>query len=186
MLDDALTHAQRKVKPAKLHIPLLEVFNDSQGMQIVIKTQPVRLHCHVQGAFPGVTKGRMSNVVDQRQRFGQILVQPKRGCDSTGNLRDFHGMRQSAAEVVRVAMSKNLRLAGKTAKGPRMNDAPTIPLKGGTVGMGPFRIYTSCKRCAFRAINGATGRQAQHAQGFAAGGIDDSFASRTRALSSFF
>ena len=84
----------------------------------------------IQRAFASVAEGRMADVVHQCQRFGEVFVESKRSCDGARDLRHFHRVRQAAAEVIGVAMGKDLRLAGEAAKGARMNDASAIALKG--------------------------------------------------------
>ena len=54
----------------------------------------------VEGLFAGVAEGRMADVVDQREGFGELHVQPQ-GCGQRArDLRHFQGVRQAAAEVV--------------------------------------------------------------------------------------
>ena len=72
----------------------------------------------------------MTDVVHQRQRFGQIDVQIERGGDGARDLRDFHGVRQAGAKVVGVAAGEDLRLVLQPPKGAGVNDAVAVALKG--------------------------------------------------------
>ena len=130
VLDDALAHAERKVEPAMRGIALLEVLDDAQRMKIVVEAATMPLEALVQRALAGVAKRRMADVVNQRQRLRQILVQAKRRGDGAGDLRDLNGVGQPAAKVVGGAAGKDLRLARQPAKGARLHDAFPVALKG--------------------------------------------------------
>src|SRR5580692_4947560 len=130
MLDDAFADCQRQVESAKRRITQFEVFNDAQSMQVVIEAQAVTTQRIVQSAFTRMPKGRMANVMHQRQGFGEIFVEPQRRGNRACNLRDFHRVRQAAAKMIGVAMRKDLCLARETAKGTRMNNASAIALEG--------------------------------------------------------
>ena len=88
VLDDALAHAQGQVQPAKAGIALLEPGDDAQGVQIVVEAQAKAAQALVESLFAGVAEGRMADVVRQRQRLGQFLVQPQRArprCGQSGS-----------------------------------------------------------------------------------------------------
>ena len=76
----------------------------------------------------------MADVVGQRQRLGQFLVQPQRAGQCARDLRDFQSVGEAAAEVVRRRIGrqarKHLRLAGQAAKGARMQNAGPSRAKG--------------------------------------------------------
>ena len=83
----------------------------------------------VERMFASVAERRMPDVVDQRQRLGEILVQPQRLGDGPGDLRYFRCVRQTAAKMVGVAIREDLRLARKTTKRASMNNARAVSLK---------------------------------------------------------
>jgi len=98
-----------------------------------------------------VTKGRMSDVVDQRKGLGEIFVEAKHGCDGARDLRNFDGVRQPVAEMIGEARRENLRLGFQAAEGARVDDAVTIALEGVAIGMIRFGIAPAAAR-----INGET------------------------------
>ena len=53
---------------------------------------------------------RVAEVVDQRQRLGQILVAAQSAGQGAGNLRDLDRMREPRAEMVALMGDENLRL----------------------------------------------------------------------------
>ncbi len=140
VLDDAFTHAQREIQPAKGRITDLEVFDDPQRVQIVIEAQAKFLHRFIQGPLAGMPKRRMTNVMHQRQRFGHIFVQLERTGDSARNLRHLHGVGEPAAKVIGVAVSEDLGFARQAAKRPRVDHPRPVTLEWGTVGMGRLRM----------------------------------------------
>ena len=129
VLDDALAHAQRQVQPAMRRVPLLEVLHDAQRMKVVIEAQPMPLQAFVQRSLARVPKRRMPDVVHQRQRLRQVLVQPQRLGHAARNLHHLNRVRQAAAKVVRGAAGEHLRLACQPAERPRLHNALAVALK---------------------------------------------------------
>src|SRR5258708_12188620 len=82
----------------------------------------------------------MADVVNESERFGKLGVQSQRGGDRAGNLCDLQRVRQSIAEMVRVARGENLRLGFQAAKSARMNDAVAVTRVGTAVRMGRLGI----------------------------------------------
>jgi hypothetical protein len=130
VLDDTLANAESQIQPAKFDMPAFKVFDNAQGVQIVIEAKTMLAQGFVEGAFAGVSKGRMANVMNQGKRFGKCIVKAKRRRDRPRDLRHLHGVGEAAAEVVGVAVCKDLGLAGKAPEGPRMNDARSITREG--------------------------------------------------------
>ena len=110
-------------------IPLLEVLDDAQRMQVVVEPQPMPLQALVQRALARVAERRMPDVVHQRQRLRQVLVQPQRLRDAARDLHHLDGVGQPAAKVVRGAAGEDLRLARQPAKRARLHDALAVALK---------------------------------------------------------
>jgi len=75
-----------------------------------------------------MSKGRMPQVMHQRQSLHQISIQSKLRRNRARNLRDFDGMRQAGAEVVGVAAGEDLCLVLEAAKGARVDDAEILPV----------------------------------------------------------
>jgi len=81
-----------------------------------------------------VSKGWMADVVNQRKRLRQIFVQAERGGNGTGDLRDLHGVGETAAKVVGGTTGKDLGLPCQSPKGTGLHDALAITLKRRTRG----------------------------------------------------
>src|SRR5580704_12259067 len=107
MLDDALANTEGEIQSAKFSVSAFKVLDDAQGVKVVIEAEAV---------------------------FAKGFIEAQRRCDSPRDLRHLHGMSEAAAEVVGVAVSKDLSLAGEAAKGARVDDARAITLEGQPVG----------------------------------------------------
>jgi hypothetical protein len=91
--------------------------------------------------------------------------------------------------VIGIAMSEHLRLAGEAAESACVNDASAVALKGGTIGVRRLRKSARRKRIV-RGVRDSAASGESHGRYCLlvpfANVPDDSFARRTRALSSFF
>ena len=70
----------------------------------------------------------MADVVGQRDRLGQVLVQPQSPGDGAGDLRDFERVREPGAVVVVDRGDEHLRLAGHAAERGAVDDALAVAL----------------------------------------------------------
>src|SRR3954452_2659859 len=159
MFDDAFADTEREIESRKGDIALLEDSDNAQRVQVVIEAQAMRLHGFVECALTRVAERWMADIVHQRKRLGEITIQAQRGGDRAGKLGHFDGVGKAAPVVVRVAMRKYLRLPGKPAKGPRMNDAGAVALEGGAIGVRRLAMSTSGKRLLGTVADRACGGQ---------------------------
>ncbi len=74
-------------------------------------------------------KRRMTQVMGQRQRFGQILVKTKLTGQSARDLRNLKRVGQPGAVVIALVKHENLGLVLEPAKSGGMDDAVTIAAK---------------------------------------------------------
>ena len=98
-------------------VTLLEVLDDAQRMQVVVESPPVTRKAAIERPLAGMTEGRVADVVDQRQRLGQVFVQAEFGGGGAGDLRDLNGVGQTAAKVIGRATGEYLRLSCQPAEG---------------------------------------------------------------------
>jgi hypothetical protein len=110
-------------------IPLLEVFNNTQRMQIMVESPPMVLQAPVQRTLTRMPKRRMADIVNQRQRLRQIFVQTQRTRRRASDLRHFNRMSQPAAKVIRCATGKHLRLPRQPPKSTSLHNAFAIALE---------------------------------------------------------
>jgi len=107
----------------------------------------VLAHGGVQGFFSSVPEGRVAEVVDKGECFGEIHVEAKGSGDGAGDLSNLKRVSQAVAEVIAVAAGENLRLGLKAAEGARMDDAVSVPLK--VVAVGVLRFGEAASTGAF-------------------------------------
>ena len=69
---------------------------------------------------------RVAEIVGERQRLGQVLVEPQRAGDRAGDLRHLEGMGQARAEMVALVIDEDLGLVLQPAEGGRVDDAVAV------------------------------------------------------------
>jgi hypothetical protein len=106
----------------------------------VIEAIAEAAHLAIQLIFTGMREGRMTYIVAQRQSFGELFVEIQRRGYGAGDLRDFDGVSEPVAKMVRNAGWKNLGLILQAAEGPRVDDAVTIALELTAIRMRQFGI----------------------------------------------
>jgi hypothetical protein len=103
--------------------------HDAQGLRVMVKPA-IGLHRRIQRIFPGMAEGRVAQIMRQRERLGQILIEAQQPRNGPRNLSHFNGMGQPRAEMIALMVDKHLRFVLQAAKGGRVDDAVTVPLKG--------------------------------------------------------
>jgi len=96
----------------------------------MVKAQTVMTKTFVQRSLSGMAKRRMTNVVNQGKRLGQIHIEIERGGDVASHLRHLHGVGQPTSKVVGGAASEDLCLASQATESTRLDHAVAVPLKG--------------------------------------------------------
>jgi len=76
-------------------VPIFKVFDNAKCMQVVVETQAVLPQAFIESAFACVAKGRMANVMHQRECLNQFFIQAERTCHFTRDLHDLNGVRQA-------------------------------------------------------------------------------------------
>jgi hypothetical protein len=132
-------------------------------VKIVVEAEAVGLECGVEGLFAGVAKGGVTDVVDQGESFSQLRIEAKCAGQGSGDLRDFQGVGETAAEVISGWVSgqpgKDLGFAGEAAKCPGMQNPGSIAGKGGAVGVRRLGVGAACQVTVRIAADGNCRRQ---------------------------
>ena len=84
----------------------------------------------IERAFAGVTERRMAEVVRQRQRLGEVLVEAERAGERAGDLGDFQRVGEPGAVMVALVVDEDLRLVGEAPERGRVDDAVAIAAEG--------------------------------------------------------
>ena len=82
-----------------------------------------------QNAFARVPKRRMTEIVRQGDRLGEIFVDPQDPGHRPGDLGALQGMGQAVPVMVPLMVNEYLGLVLQTTKGPGMNNPIAIPLE---------------------------------------------------------
>ena len=116
---------------------VLEHVDDAQALLVVVESAR---HQPVDDALARVAERRVPEVVAERDRFGQLLVQPQHLGDGARDLRDLERVRQPGPVVIAGWREEHLRLVLQPPEGLAVDDAVAIALKRGThvvFGLGP-------------------------------------------------
>ena len=147
MFDDAFAHTEGEVEASPGGVSLLEPCDDTEGVQVVVKSEAVPPQGGIKGFLACVSEGWVANVVSEGKRLGEILVQSECRGDGAGDLGDFEGMSEAAAKVVpwQIACEagKYLGFTSEASKGPGVEDTSAVTREGRSIGMSGFRMLTT-------------------------------------------
>ncbi len=74
VLDDAFPDFEGEIQAAKRGVALLEIFDNAESVQVVVKGKSVLAHGGVECFFSSVAEGWVAEVVDKGKGFGEIHV----------------------------------------------------------------------------------------------------------------
>ena len=112
MLDQALQSFPGQVQPVEVGIAPLEPRDDPQRLGVVVEAAVSR-HAVVERVLAGMAEGRVAEIVGERQRLGEILVEPERPGERAGDLRHLDRVGQPGAVVVALVRDEDLRLVAR-------------------------------------------------------------------------
>jgi hypothetical protein len=95
-------------------------------------------HQLIEDAFTCVTERRMSQIVRQAYRLGQLLIETKRPGDGPANLGNLDCMSKAGAVMVIEARRENLRFAFEPAKRRTVNYPVAVAVEIQPIGMRLF------------------------------------------------
>ena len=102
------------------------MLDDVERVEIVVEALAVCAHAQIELLFAGMAERRMADIVDQRQRFGEIGIQMQSAGNGACDLRDFEGVREAIAEMIGIARGEDLRFGFQAAESARMDDAVAV------------------------------------------------------------
>ena len=128
VLDQALQRLPGEVQPVELGIAAFQPGDDAQRLGVVVEAAPFR-HLRVQRILAGMAEGRVAEIVDQRDRLGEVLVAAQRPRQRAGDLRDLDRVGEPGAVVVALMRDEDLRLVLEAAEGGGVDDAVAVALE---------------------------------------------------------
>ena len=123
VLGDAVAHFPGEVQAAAV---VLEDVDDAQALLVVVEAAG---HQAVDDPLAGVAERRVAEIVAERDRFGQLFVQPQHLGDGPRDLRDLERVRQPGAVVIAGRREEDLGLVLQPAERLAVDDAIAIALK---------------------------------------------------------
>lgn len=126
MLDDAFADFESEIQAGIFEVALLELLDDVERVQIMIEAVAVFAHAQVEQFFAGVAEGRVTDIVNQREGFGEIGIEFQSAGDGASNLRDFERVGEAIAKMIGVARGENLRFGFQAAEGAGVNYAVAV------------------------------------------------------------
>ncbi len=121
---------------------------------------PKACHGAVERALACMTERRMAEVVRQRQRLGQILVEAQLPRHRARDLSHLEAVRQARPVVIALVVDEHLRLVDQAAEGGRVQNSVAVALKGapgrtgGLLVVAPTRGDGACRIGGRRAFTG--------------------------------
>jgi hypothetical protein len=132
-----------EVKARMLRVAFLECFDDTEALLVVVEPIVI-LHQEIECLLSGVSKGRVTQVVGEGDRLGEILVQTECSSHCTTHRGDLDGVGQSGPVVVSLAVKKYLGFSIKSPEGGSVDDAIPVSLVAGPEGMLCLGKQSSC------------------------------------------
>ena len=123
VMRDAVAHFPRQVQPLAI---VLEHVDDAQALLIVVESAGNEL---VEHPLARMAERRVAEVVAQRDRLGELLVQLQHLRDRSRDLRDLERVRQPRAVVIACRREEHLRLVLEPAERLGVHDAIAVALE---------------------------------------------------------
>ena len=84
----------------------------------------------IERALAGMAEGRMAEIVRQRQRLGEVLIEPERARQRAGDLGHLQRMGEPGAVMIAFVIDEDLRLVRQPPERGRMDDAVAVAPEG--------------------------------------------------------
>jgi hypothetical protein len=141
VFEDSLSDLIRKIQTWGI-VSAFEEVDDSQRLVVVFEPADLadhrigKLHLRVvaskdliENRFAGVTERSVAEIVAQRSRLREVLVEAEGTRNRARELADLEGVGESSARMISDVGHEDLGLVLETAKGASVEDAVAITLK---------------------------------------------------------
>ena len=120
MLDDPLERFPGQVEAVEIRIAMLQQGHDPQRLRVVVEAA-IRHRGSIQRPLAGMAERRMAEIMRQRQRLRQVLVEPELPGQRAGDLGHLEGMGQPGPVVIALVIDEHLGLVFQPAERGRMD-----------------------------------------------------------------
>src|SRR5206468_7550625 len=139
VLEDAVERLVRQVEALAV---LLEALGDAHALLVVTEAAGQELR---EQFLPNVAERRVADVMPQRHRFDEVLVEAQRAGHRAPDLTDLEDVREPRAIVVADRREEDLRLVLRAAERLAVDDAVAVdrearPRRRRLLGLGAFRV----------------------------------------------
>ena len=144
MFQNAFAGFKTQVQSIKGRVTLFQRIHHAQALQVVLKTPAhdiagqqrcsgqtrLRLrHAIGQRILAGMPERGVSQIVGQRHRLHQVLIQPQGPGNAAAQLSHLKRMRQPGAKQIAFVVQEHLGLVDQASKGGGVNHPIAVPLK---------------------------------------------------------
>src|SRR6185503_7094966 len=98
-----------QVQPVETRVAPLEERDHPEALGVVVEPA-VLPHRPVEGALAGMSERRMAEVMGERERLGEVLVEGQAAGDGARDLYHLEGMGQPSAEMIALVVKEDLGL----------------------------------------------------------------------------
>ena len=119
-----------EVEPVEGGVAALEFGHDPQGVAIVVEAAMLG-HAGVERVLAGMPERRVAEIVAERDRFGEVVVEPQGPGERARDLRHLDGVGEAGAEMIALVIDEHLGLVGEAAEGRRVDDPVAVALELG-------------------------------------------------------
>ena len=128
VLDQTFERLLAEVEPIEVGVAPLQLRDQAQALAVVLEAAEIA-HAGVERVLAGVAERGMAEIVPQRHRLGQIVVEAERPGERAGDLRDLDRMGEARAEMIALVIDEHLGLVGEPSERGRMDDSIAVALK---------------------------------------------------------
>ena len=109
MLQYALARLEGQIQAVERGITLLEKVDNAEALQIVLEAA-MTPHASMKRVLPGMAEWRMAEIMGERDRLGEVLIEAQSARDRARNLRDLETVRETGTEMIAFMIDEDLRL----------------------------------------------------------------------------
>jgi hypothetical protein len=164
MLDEPLERLPGQIQSIEGGVGPFECSHHPQRLCVVIEAARGG-KAPIERALTGMTEGRMAEIVRERQRLGQILIEAERTGERASDLGDLEGVGQPSAEVIALVKDEDLSLVREPPECGRMDDAIAVAAESVPGRAHRLRMQPAAAPARSRRVGGArAGRLNRHAE----------------------
>ena len=145
VLYQAVERLPAQIEAVEFGVVPFQFGDEPQGVAVVVEAAEA-VQARIERVLAGMPEGRVAEIMAERDRFGQVLVEPKGAGQRAGELRDFYRMGETGAEMIALVVHEHLRLVGKPPERRGMDDAVAVALERVSRRRGRLGRQTAARR----------------------------------------